>query len=163
MNVSKDLDEMTDFNYYNDEIRCYRDGKVERKFKKKGWKIVENNDNHYGYNVIEINKKKILRHRLIAYCFLGLDDIVGNREKTNVIDHIDGNKLNNSVINLRITNQSVNCQNRKNVKGYYFNKQKNKYQAYIMVNGKNQYLKCYHNKEDAGQAYSNAKKIHHII
>jgi len=155
---------MTDFIYYNDEIRCYINGKVERFWRNKYWKIVENIDNcKEGYNRIKINKKMILRHRIIAYCFLGLQNIVGTNKGIDLIDHIDGDKLNNSVENLRITNGNGNQHNRKNTKGYYFNKQKNKYQAQIMVNGKNQNLKCYDNKEDAGQAYSNAKKIHHII
>ena len=164
MNVSKDLDEMTDFNYYNDELRCYRDGVVERFWRKKGWTIVENTANHNdGYNSIGINKKMIRRHRIIAYCFLGLDDIVGNHKGIDLIDHIDGDKLNNCVDNLRITNQSVNCQNRKNVKGYTFIKKANKYQAYIMVNGKNQYLKCYDNKEDAKNARLKGEEKYHTF
>ena len=163
MNVSKDLDEMTDFNYYNDEIRCYRDGRVERKFKNKGWTIVENIDNKEGYNVIKINKKLILRHRIIAYCFLGLQNIVGNQNGIDLIDHIDGDKLNNSVENLRITNQSGNQRNRKNTKGYTFNKKMNKYRAQIKVNGKYIHLGYFDTKEEAHNAYLEGKNIYHII
>jgi len=147
--------------YYNAELRCYRTGKVERFFRNKGWKIVENTDNNKGYNHININKTLILRHRLIAYCFLGLDNIVGNQEKTNVIDHIDHNRINNCVENLRITTQYGNQQNRKNVKGYCFNKKINKYQAYIMVNGKKINLGYYIIEEDAKNARLKGEEKYH--
>jgi len=155
---------MIDLIYYNNKIRCYRDGQVERFFRNKYWKIVENNNNNNkGYNQIEINKKLIFRHRLIAYCFLGLDNIIGNKKGIDVIDHIDGDKLNNSVENLRITNGNGNQQNRKNVKGYYFNKKLNKYHARIRVNGKRIHLGLFDTKEDAHNAYLDAKNIYHII
>ena len=148
--------------YYNDEIRCYRDGQVERYFKRKGWKIIKNNNNQSdGYNFIKINKKLILRHRIIAYCFVGLDDIIGNKKGKFIIDHIDGNKLNNCVKNLRITNQSGNNQNRKNVKGYTFIKRMNKYEARITVNGKAIILGYFDTKEEARNAYLEGKKIYH--
>jgi len=59
--------------------------------------------------------------------FLGLDNIVGNYKGIDLIDHINHDKLNNCVENLRITNGNGNQQNRKNTKGYTFNKQLNKY------------------------------------
>jgi len=155
---------MTDFIYYNDEIRCYKNGMVERFWRNKYWKIVENIDNcKEGYNVITINKKSIRRHRIIAYCFLELKNIVGNKNGIDLIDHIDGNKLNNSVENLRITNNSGNQRNRKNTKGYYFDKKKNKYRAQIRVNGKTKHLGYFDTKEEAHNAYLKGKKIHHII
>jgi hypothetical protein len=154
---------MIDTVYYNDELRCHRNGVVERFWRNKYWKIVENNSSGYGYNHIRINNKMIKRHRLIAYCFLGLDDIVGRLDKTNVIDHIDGNRLNNSVANLRITNQSGNNQNRKDVKGYSFYKQNKKYQARIMINNKQIHLGSYDTEEEARQAYLEGKRIHHIF
>jgi len=155
---------MTDFIYYNDEIRCYINGKVERFWRNKYWKIVENIGNcKEGYNRIEINKKMIYRHRIIAYCFLELQNIVGNQNGIDLIDHIDGDKLNNSVENLRITNQSGNQQNHKNAKGFYFNKRLNKYQAQIRVNGKTIYLGYFDTKEEAHNAYLDAKNIYHII
>jgi len=152
---------MIDLIYYNDKIRCYRDGVVERFWRNKYWKIVENTDNKEGYNYIYINKKMILRHRIIAYCFLGLDDIVGNYKGIDLIDHIDHNKLNNSIENLRITNGTGNQQNRKNVKGYYFDKKMNKYQAYIKVNGKNIHLGYYIIEEEARQAHLKGKEKYH--
>ncbi len=154
---------MIDTVYYNDEIRCHRNGVVERFWRNKYWKIVENIDNtSNGYNRIYINKP-IKRHRIIAYCFLGLDDIVGRLDKTNIIDHIDGNKLNNCVANLRITNNSENSQNRPNTKGYYFKKSNQKYGAKIAINYKQIHLGYYDTAEEAHQAYLEGKRIHHIF
>ncbi len=90
------------------------------------------------YNNIEINEKKIRRHRLRAYCFLGLDDIVGNG-RDDVIDHIDNNPLNNSVANLRITTQQGNQHNRPTTKGYTWCKKDKKWKATIKLSNKKIY------------------------
>jgi hypothetical protein len=154
---------MIDTVYYNDELRCHRNGVVERLFKKKGWKIVENiSNNGNGYNDIRINNKMIKRHRLIAYCFLGLENIIGNKNGVDLIDHMDHNKLNNAVANLRITNQSGNNQNRPNAKGYTFNKEHKKYHAQIMINNKKIHLGSYNTEEEARQAYLEGKRKYHL-
>jgi hypothetical protein len=90
--VSENHNEKIDCIYYNDDISCYRNGVVERldkRFKPPKWKEVENTDNHDGYNSIGINGKNILRHRLIAFCFLGLNDIVSESGADDCIDHIN--------------------------------------------------------------------------
>jgi hypothetical protein len=154
---------MIDTIYYNDELRCFRNGVVERLYYHKYWRIVENTVNTGdGYNEIKINGKNIRRHRLIAYCFLGLDEIVGRLDKTNVIDHIDGDKINNSVANLRITNQTGNAQNRPNAKGYSFDKEKKKYKAQIKINKKSIHLGLYETEEEARQSYLEGKEKYHL-
>ena len=158
---------MIDLVYYNDDIRCYRDGRVERlnqNYKPAKWTIVENTANHSGeYNKIGINGKFILRHRLLAYCFLGLDDIVGERGADDCIDHRYGNKLDNRVENLRITTQQGNQHNQTKAKGYSWNKQNNKYHASIKLNGKDIHLGYYTTEEEARQAYLRGKEKYHII
>ena len=148
--------------YYNDFIRCYRNGVVERFYYRKYWRIVENTPNQSkGYNCIGTDcKKTIQRHRLIAFCFKGLKNIKGER-KGDDIDHIDGNRLNNSVDNLRIVTNSQNHFNRKNTKGYC--RHKNKWQAAIKINQKNINLGRFENENDAKEAYLNAKRLYHII
>lgn len=141
--------------YYNDKVRCHRNGQVER-YWKKDWQIVKNNNNHItGYNYITINKKLIGRHKIIAYCFLGLDNIVMNKK---VIDHIDNDKSNNAADNLRISNVNVNQQNITIIKGYSFNKRRNKYEATIVINYNTFHLGYYDNEEEAHNAYLEAKK-----
>lgn len=155
---------MIDCIYYNDAIRCYRNGVVERLFKRKGWTIVENTGNNGEYNQVLIdNKKKIKRHRLISFCFLGLENINEVKSGVDVIDHIDGNPLNNCVANLRITNSSGNAQNRKDVKGYYWFKKNKKWRARIQLNNKIINLGLFNTEEEAREAYLVAKRKYHII
>jgi len=152
---------MIDCVYYTHELRCYRNGVVE-KFWKKGWKVVENVDNFCGYNRFRINDKKVLRHRLIAFCFLGLNNIVGKSGGHNCIDHINGDKIYNHIDNLRITTPQGNNQNRKGVKGYNWSKRDKKWNAKITLNNKKIYLGLYNTEEDARQAYLTAKLKYHI-
>lgn len=152
---------MGDCKYYNEFIRCYPCGKVERCFKRKGWCKVENTNNNGGYNQIKINGKIILRHRLIAFCFLGLECINERKRGEYVVDHEDGDKLNNCVENLRITDQKGNAENRPTVKGYSWHKQHEKWIAQIMTDGKLIYLGLFLTEEEARQSYLTAKEIYH--
>jgi len=127
---------MIDCVYFNDDIRCYRDGVVERyltRRKKPGWFVVKNTASSYGYNTIGVDVKNIRRNRMIAWCFIGDFNIDNPHEE---VDHIDGNTLNNAVDNLRTCNNVGNHQNRTTAKGYSYHKRKGKYFAHIMINGR---------------------------
>jgi hypothetical protein len=67
------------------------------------------------YLRVQIKGKNTGAHRLLAKAFLGLD--IENRTK--IIDHLDGNGLNNSFENLRIVSFRDNCRNMKGIKGYW--------------------------------------------
>ena len=148
--------------YFNDYIRCYRDGKVERYWywlKKPAWRVVPNTaNNNVVYNSVNVGDKKIKRHRIIAFCFIG-DFNIDNPEEE--IDHIDGDCLNNSVDNLRTCSGAGNDQNKHNVKGYIFDKRSGKYRARIMLNGRQFCGKYRLTEEEAHQDYLDLKKIHH--
>jgi len=150
--------------YYNDFIRCFRDGRVERinrQRPKNGWYEVQNiANNHFGYNDIRVVDKMIKRHRLLAFCFLGLENIVGDSH-TNSIDHIDEDKLNNTISNLRIVSNGENQQNKKKVKGYYFHKRDKVYQSQIKVNNKRIHLGYFKTEIEARNAYLKAKEKYH--
>lgn len=142
---------------FNDFIRCYEDGRVERLYKKHGWVEVTNTDNtKLGYNTVTINKKPTKRHRIIASCFIGLniDDL------TQIVDHINRDKLDNRVENLRIVTQQQNTFN-SIAKGYRL--EQNKWRASIMLDGKSIYLGRYDTEPEARQAYLDAKAKYHII
>lgn len=90
-------------------------------------------------------------------------------KNTNVIiDHIDGNGLNNQKYNLRICSVGENNKNRhtvNNFSGYLgvsrVTSKCERWQANIRVNGKTLYLGSFKDKKDAAKAYNeNAIKFH---
>lgn len=153
---------MIELVYYNNELRVYRDGRVERKWIKGGkWKIVKNNANmETGYNQLKDNPTMVLRHRLVAYCFLNLPTILF--DGTIEIDHIDRNPLNNSADNLRLATRQQNVWNT-NSKGYYLDKRDGRFYSDIMVNHKKIHLGGFDTEEKASEAYQKAKSIYHHI
>lgn len=74
------------------------DGEVYSKIKKRLLKKTINS----GYYTIKINKKQLLIHILVARAF------IKNPNKLPKVDHIDNNRLNNHVSNLRWITQSDN-------------------------------------------------------
>ena len=88
------------------------------------------------------------------------------------IDHIDGDKCNNRLDNLREVSKQENKQNTR--KPTLINKATNllgtsehrlkdsvKYRAQIRVNGKNKHLGLFNTPEEAYAAYLSAKRIYH--
>lgn len=84
------------------------------------------------------------------------------------IDHINGNRLDNRISNLRKASQGENNQNRvsqvgssSRFLGVSWNRHLNKWHAYISKNRKRKHLGFFDNEEDAGLAYIRAKlEIH---
>lgn len=139
------------------ELLVFTDGDIWRRVGGV-WKFIPNVNNHLGYNRIQCNYRKYRRHRIIAWVFLGLD----LDDPHQLIDHIDGNRLNNNMDNLRIVNSSQNSQNRKGVRGIT-KKTNGKWIARLMVSGKRFNLGTYEIEEDAKLAYISAKVIYHIL
>jgi hypothetical protein len=86
--------------------------------------------------------------------------IIGRKEGY-VVDHINGNGLDNRRCNLRHVTSRQNAQNlhiRKLSKyiGVSWYKQTKKWQAQIKINGKSKHLGYYANEEDAFRAYCKA-------
>ncbi|WP_252233758.1 HNH endonuclease [Clostridium sp. ZS1] len=77
-----------------------------------------------------------------------------NPPSNKLIDHINGNKLDNRKCNLRIVNKSQNAMNSKKpknntsgVKGVYWDKRSKKWEASIQVNMKKKSLGYFKNKD----------------
>jgi len=78
---------------------------------RRGDKILKCSILNCGYKYFQLveDYKRInhLVHHFVAKCF------IGERPYGLVIDHIDQNKLNNNVENLRYVSQKINCKNQK--------------------------------------------------
>ena len=78
-----------------------------------------------------------------------LHRLVANTPEGKVTDHLNGDKLDNRKSNLRICTQKDNAQNLKNIKGYTWDKSKNKW----MVRYHNKYYGRYKTESEAKKAY----------
>ena len=102
-----------------------------------------------GYLRVSINHKTYPVHRVIWTIINGEDP------GSDVIDHIDRNKLNNKIDNLRKVSNQINQYNRE-AKGY--RKRGNRYQAYIRINGKFTTLGTFASAEEAHNKYTKTKE-----
>ena len=151
----------TDFKYEDDKL--YRLNK-----QSKNWTCCNNlKPNKFGYIRIEINKKNYLLHRII-YKYHNEDFDLTDTSKNNQIDHININPLDNRIENLRVATHSQNQRNRNKLKncsskykGVYWNKQRNKWEARIRIDGKKKYLGLFDNEQEAAEAYK--KKYDEIM
>ncbi len=82
----------------------FKTGKIYSKYSNKFLK--PSCDNTGGYLRFRLNDKLIYLHRLLAIAF------IDNPDNKPLIDHIDRNKLNNNLDNLRWVTSSENCENR---------------------------------------------------
>jgi len=89
-----------------DNYLIYPDGRVYNKKLNRELKATLNNRGYYVVNLTENkNRKLYLLHRLIALHY------ISNPDNKHCIDHIDRDKTNNSLDNLRWVTQQENCQN----------------------------------------------------
>ena len=107
----------------------------------------------------KINQKIYSLSRII-YKAHNNDWDITDVSKNNFIDHINRDSTDNRIENLRILTNQQNQWNR-NVKGYYWNKTKKKWQAYIRIDKKKKNIGSFDKEEDAAIAYLKAKEIYH--
>ena len=127
--------------------------------------ILVNFIGHRGYKKVNLSKKGVSKtyevHKLIAMAFL---DHKPNGNKL-VVDHIDNNKLNNTLINLQVITHRDNCS--KDIKnktskytGVYLNKINNKWRASINVNKIKKHLGTFNTEYEAYLVYQKELKAH---
>lgn len=107
-----------------------------------------------GYKTISNSKINQLMHHQFGWYFT-----YGRMAK--YLDHINRNKLDNRICNLREVTLKENNFNRE-AKGYYFNTVYNLWQAQISCDNKRIFLGRYDNEMDAEEAYKQAKQKYHI-
>ena len=127
-------------------------------------KPIKNRDGYYNVYLCKDGIKKALKiHRLIALHF------IPNPDNLLYIDHIDRNRTNNSISNLRWISKSNNNRNitkRQNTSskfiGVYFKKCAGKYVTHISINNKRKHIGYYEKEEEAGRAFDDYIKEHNL-
>lgn len=109
--------------------------------------------NDRGYRLVYMKhegKTKMIRlHRAMFYHAYGF--------LPKIVDHIDGNTINNSIFNLREATHLENMRNTKKL-GVHFIKSAKRWRAVITINGKTKYLGQFKDKEDAITARREAEQ-----
>ena len=113
----------------------------------------------HGYYQVKLNGKPHYLHRLLAEAF------IPNPENKPEVDHIDGDRKNNALSNLRWATHAENGRNRKKRKdntsdytGVSFHEVTGKWRAQIKVDGKEKHLGLFHTKEEAAAVYEKAAR-----
>jgi hypothetical protein len=144
------------------EMFEYRDGNLYRKISlgrtKAGDKVGFINDK--GYVAVNIDKQCIALHRLIWMMQYGVMPYL--------VDHIDGNKQNNKIKNLRLADRFQNAHNKKmhsnnksGVKGVHWNKNANRWKAQIYCYRKRYDLGFFNDLKDAEEFVCLARDMLH--
>jgi len=104
-----------------------------------------------GYRAIRMSGRRYRSHRLAF--------LICNNHLPEFIDHVNGNRSDNRIINLRSASHKQNCHNQKRrssntsgIKGVSWHKKSNKWQAQICNNGNNISVGIFKNIIDAENA-----------
>lgn len=140
------------------ELFEYKDGDLYRKKDGKLARVKSNPKQRYERMTIDSKVYRI--HRMIF--------LYHNGYLPDVLDHIDGNKKNNIIENLRVATQQQNCLNRmahKNNRSGYKNvhwaNSMNKWCVLINVDGKRKVINYFEDVELAGLVAQEARDLYH--
>jgi len=118
------------------------------------WIAHQDGKKYYAYRTIPYTKKKIAMHRQIMHAPKGL-----------IVDHIDGDSLNNRRSNLHICTPAQNGYNRhpshksfSGYKGVYWHKHHGKWHVRITKFGRTHYLGSFADPAEAARAYDKKAK-----
>ena len=158
--LPNDISEFRDISGYNG-YKISKDGRI-ISFSKNTSKSLLIRKDKRGYHRVmlcnEYGKKEELLHRLLYTAF------IGKIPNGMFVDHIDRDKSNNNLENLRIVTPSQNSINSNNVdraKGYH--KNGSWWQAVICYGGERHYIGNFKTEEEARSAYLKEKKEHHLM
>tara|TARA_R100001163_G_scaffold61721_1_gene51933 strand:+ start:775 stop:1302 length:528 start_codon:yes stop_codon:yes gene_type:complete len=115
--------------------------------------------NSEGYRMIKLKRSIYLSHRIAYYMYHGVDPL----EKQ--VDHINGNKADDRIKNLRLAtcqennfNKGLRRNNTSGFTGVHWRRGRQKWIATVQLRGNYKYLGIFNEKEDAIQARIEAEK-----
>ena len=152
------VDEGTMKVIFRNGTECIFDSEDYEKLKEYRWRLIRGRTNLYaGAETYGSETKRVLMHRLVMNC-----------PEDMVVDHINGDGLDNRKENLRVATRSQNSKNRKvnsnntsGYKGVTFDQTSGSYRASIMCDYEIIHLGLFSTAEEAAQAYADASAKYH--
>lgn len=127
-----------------------------RKGKRSGY------NHHSGYRYVGIDGEKIIEHRLAWFYVYGVWPVAD-------LDHINRNRSDNRIANLREANRATNCQNqpirksnKSGITGVYYHKVSGKWAASISVDKRQIHLGVYDTMQEAAEIRRKAELTYYL-
>lgn len=138
---------------------CVYESSTGRLIKTTTGKYGDTTINNWGYREIKLDKGNLGKIKQFAHRVVWMLHN-GDIPLDKMVDHINLDKTDNRIENLRLVDKSGNAQN-SIWKGYCFDKRSGKYKAEIKLHGRRTWLGLHDTEEQARAAYLEAKaKLH---
>lgn len=129
------------------------------------WRLNKRKHTTYAMRIVPKSEQRSLNHPTGIYCHRETMGVI--MDKSVLVDHKDGDGLNNQKSNLRICSGHENQGNRKKVaifsskyKGVFWNKRKLMWHSVIKIGKNKKQLGYYINEDEAAFAYNNEAKVY---